>query len=781
MRKLFVAVADREEITEQQRQILAAMEDFEATAVFLHLDQNKKGYITVHELSSFLNSTGTTDVSLESLAFMVKYFDSMESDKLNMNDFIQILLPCANDYLRNRATNRKLHHEIDSFSREVKDQLSALIQKEWEFHTEVELIKKEISNSSNYNAKELFSAIDVKKNNFLDDQTIENFLKNQGFKASKQDINSIIRRFDVTADAKISYNEFLEGVTPSNAQAPKERIISKCDLNYKNVRNHLQKDPYTINQARIEDVRPNKELGSPYRRSNYGEFNNREENKRRDNISSRYLEDNRNYQGYERPIQYKVETEETDNFRCQEQKNDYSPNYSRYNARFGEEIPHRIVEDSKNMKEGKNPYSRDLYNLNTKSYGAQQEIATYPTSSLQYRSSRESFKAPIEPFRSQIQNRERYSPSRKLIRFEGEQQDISRNRNWQRCERGSFIEGEKYSPLNKEKLEFTATYNHDFYNKIDGQRNFYSKNEKLETNTLENNENSIEKTQYGQYNKIEYPVFPGGYSSMAPVNSLKEGENTSKFHNPSPYNRYKNRQFNEESPSRYQLQQKSTRYQFSSPERYNSGKYEKYQEWDSQYRMGSCIDNNLYSNYKRSESPDRFNNSKFYEKYSKYENSATRRPRSEYGRSEVGQEIDRNSIYQNHTPVRDVTKTTPHYSSYSRGGYSHQLNAKYSSYVPRTASEFLANPTQVPDINRPSTPKKISWVANPNESGEKAVANTPNKEEKSGSGAFNMIVSPEANSNSGGWSFIPSPDIKKKDSAVDKKILDGIQKGPLRL
>lgn len=78
IKNLFVAVADREEITEQKRQVLAAMDNFEAASTFAHIDADSKGYVTSQELTAFMKNNGVEDVSEEVMEIVVKFFDSME-------------------------------------------------------------------------------------------------------------------------------------------------------------------------------------------------------------------------------------------------------------------------------------------------------------------------------------------------------------------------------------------------------------------------------------------------------------------------------------------------------------------------------------------------------------------------------------------------------------------------------------------------------------------------------------------------------------------------------
>ena len=62
--------------------------------------------------------------------------------------------------------------------------------------------------------------MDIKKFNYLDWESIFNFLKFYGDSSQKSDIptkrkvNSIFRRLDIDADQKIAFNEFAEAIKP---------------------------------------------------------------------------------------------------------------------------------------------------------------------------------------------------------------------------------------------------------------------------------------------------------------------------------------------------------------------------------------------------------------------------------------------------------------------------------------------------------------------------------------------------------------------------------------
>ena len=211
---LFQSMAYKEEIVERERQSLASISTFDPTAVFQYIDQDGDGLINSFDIWSFLNSQGFHRCSEKDFSFVVNYFDSSNSEKLNYNDFMQILLPCTNDFLRNEAINRNSFHHGHHMSvdPEVIECLCSLLEKEAEYHKETEAIKQDLACSSGFNPDILFSEIDFQGYGFLDFNNIKSLLNNYGVRTSESEINSIIRRMDVTANAQISFNEFIDGI-----------------------------------------------------------------------------------------------------------------------------------------------------------------------------------------------------------------------------------------------------------------------------------------------------------------------------------------------------------------------------------------------------------------------------------------------------------------------------------------------------------------------------------------------------------------------------------------
>ena len=216
LKNLFLAIADREEIIEKHRQRLANIKDFDPFITFLHIDVDKDQRISVDELFSYLKAN-SANVQIENCEALVRFFDSSNTGALTFNDYVQVLLPCSNDYLRDLAAQKKSENisMIPKLSENTNKELCELLKQEVEYHKDVETCKTDLLNHPEYSPDKAFQFLDINRQGFLDDFSIKSFLAQHGFNASEQDITSIIRRMDVTADARVSYNEFIEAMAPA--------------------------------------------------------------------------------------------------------------------------------------------------------------------------------------------------------------------------------------------------------------------------------------------------------------------------------------------------------------------------------------------------------------------------------------------------------------------------------------------------------------------------------------------------------------------------------------
>ena len=99
-----VLIGKQEQEIELKRQFLAANENFEPYTVFQRMDRNEDGFVTSLEILNFLRDNDVHSITEAQCYYLVKFFDSDEDGKLNYPDFMQMILPCDNPYLRAVAT-----------------------------------------------------------------------------------------------------------------------------------------------------------------------------------------------------------------------------------------------------------------------------------------------------------------------------------------------------------------------------------------------------------------------------------------------------------------------------------------------------------------------------------------------------------------------------------------------------------------------------------------------------------------------------------------------------
>lgn len=740
--------------------------------------------------------------------------------------------------MRNRASNRTLKESADAFELNVQKQFCELLNAECDYHKEIEAIKKQLSSLPGYNAKEAFRVLDTQNIGFIDYFSIEDFLRNFGFKATKSDINSIIRRFDVTADARISFCEFIEGITPSNSKSTEN--VSRPHPTYNNVRGSPIHSSYQINKARIEDVRssidPDAQFSSPYRRSNTI-----------DNYSKR--EDARDHVAYNKYQPREVIAPSHLNIRPEvfDKQQAKVPNYSndfekfqneRYRSGYDNKYQQPVEEyaqprnnvccdDPKCLKKFKlsSQYQRPLEGRRV------DEREELPINYSKYRA--DPYEKPIEPFGNKIPSRDSFSS--------GLRPQINDPRENYRAK--SFVEP-NISPYRRNNIDRFEVPEDDRAFETDLRRNNYS------TNGYVASAAPIVPNQKAQ-NTAKYSQYPGGYSSFNP--DLRESiQNEPIAVNKSPYDRYNTRGFVVDSPSRLNRESAYNKPQYESPSRYNADNREVYNAQISPFRQSEKIYGAQTSSYRQLEQPPRAQVPSYHPSDRSYNTQVppyrqSVKPNEFQAPSyktidQVYKSPTQRESFANRTPDRnlgEIDLIRERYTDYrgastrSHSSYGNQRNyrqdpmktsvldpvgqgrdyrSKYSSNnykadqmnIQSRPGSYYNNDRKQLDIGRPahistgdsrpmsqpkiSTPKNAPIsMANPNESADKVNVQTPKKTQAQSDkpmGAFNMVVSPEIVSKSGGgWSFIPSPETNKKDGDQSQKMkmMDGIQKGPLRL
>ena len=110
LKNLFVVVGDGERDLEAARQRLCNIRDFALLAAFERIDRDAGGSISSIEICNFLRDNGVAHVGESECYNLVSFFDSDGNKRLSFQEFIQLLLPCEDNVLRN-ITIDSTHHQ----------------------------------------------------------------------------------------------------------------------------------------------------------------------------------------------------------------------------------------------------------------------------------------------------------------------------------------------------------------------------------------------------------------------------------------------------------------------------------------------------------------------------------------------------------------------------------------------------------------------------------------------------------------------------------------------
>ena len=129
---------------------------------------------------------------------------------------MSILLPCSDIYLRADVTQRQSVRtpQYDNLDTVIEKELAILLAKEIDFELRLEQLKQDLERFKRFSIRRAFKAVDYHDNKIIDEASIRRFLKRVGHQPVKEELTAIMRRFDLDGDAKLSFQEFAEALTP---------------------------------------------------------------------------------------------------------------------------------------------------------------------------------------------------------------------------------------------------------------------------------------------------------------------------------------------------------------------------------------------------------------------------------------------------------------------------------------------------------------------------------------------------------------------------------------
>lgn len=206
---LLLQVADLERQVEITRQVLCELIDFEPYSAFRALDRFSTGALTSRDIEEFLLSQGIPCSSIESSS-LVQQYDSDNDGRLSLPEFHNLVLPAANAARRDIVLTRT---PLSATTAEVRYAMGRLMEREVIYQREVGQWRRELAGQRDFNPMDAFKAVNFREKAGIDKEMLLTFLLRSGNNPFEEDLHAIMRRFDTDGDGKLSYLEFLEGIS----------------------------------------------------------------------------------------------------------------------------------------------------------------------------------------------------------------------------------------------------------------------------------------------------------------------------------------------------------------------------------------------------------------------------------------------------------------------------------------------------------------------------------------------------------------------------------------
>ena len=80
----------------------------------------------------------------------------------------------------------------------------------------MEILKADLKRRADWSTMRAFNSVDVQRDGFITYNNMMNFLRLNGMRASENEVISIIRRLDMDADQRITFEEFCQTMQDNN-------------------------------------------------------------------------------------------------------------------------------------------------------------------------------------------------------------------------------------------------------------------------------------------------------------------------------------------------------------------------------------------------------------------------------------------------------------------------------------------------------------------------------------------------------------------------------------
>ena len=242
---IFIMISHYEDEIEQIRIQLNTQPNFDLIELYSMIGKNKP--ITAENLFHFyFEYYNGIDINKEELlnylSKIIFFYDEDKNNELSYSEFISFVLSQTKYNLR-----RKIHNNINlenkSLSKDIIYIFNTLVEKEIEMIQSLENFERKLYSIKDYNPNLIFNQI--KSNNYITPASIIKVLDSQGIKNSNNEIQRIMKRFDINGNCRIELNDF---ITIMNF-AKNNKFKLSNNLNYPKTSREYIKNNYNLNYS----------------------------------------------------------------------------------------------------------------------------------------------------------------------------------------------------------------------------------------------------------------------------------------------------------------------------------------------------------------------------------------------------------------------------------------------------------------------------------------------------------------------------------------------------
>mmetsp|Transcript_6972 Transcript_6972/g.12741 ORF Transcript_6972/g.12741 Transcript_6972/m.12741 type:complete len:519 (-) Transcript_6972:1483-3039(-) len=205
---------------EMAKHSLAVRPDFTIKDAFLMFDLENKERLNVKAFEDTFEYLGVYYTKDEP-TLLVKHFASDEHrPQINYREFNELFMPRDPRYawmLKERepfiATVRDRRR---IFSQETTRRLVELLNLALENERIVETIRQTLSQDTSFKISEVFNAIDISQDGCLTLDELRSVLQSHGHIVTEKDLETLMKIYDKDRDGRVSYTEFLTGISPKS-------------------------------------------------------------------------------------------------------------------------------------------------------------------------------------------------------------------------------------------------------------------------------------------------------------------------------------------------------------------------------------------------------------------------------------------------------------------------------------------------------------------------------------------------------------------------------------